>query len=85
MKYIKVKNKLLYLERIVEIYRQEILRTNNYAKKLKLKTALASMYSDLWLDLYELRNYKTLDEDRDPLYKRLIIQRNIIGTIENTR
>lgn len=85
MKYIKVKNKLLYLERIVEIYREEILRTNNYAKKLKLKTALTNIYSDLWLDLYELRGYKTLNEDRDPLYKRLIAQRNIIGIIENTR
>lgn len=85
MRYIELKNEILNLERTISKFQYDIKKTRNHNQKVQLKIILAGLYSNLWLELYEYRGYKTLDEDRDPLYKRLIAQRNIIGTIENTR
>lgn len=85
MRYIELKNEILNLERTVSKFQYDIKKTRNHNQKVQLKIILAGLYSNLWLELYEYRGFKKLDEDRDPLYKRLIAQRNIIGTIENTR
>lgn len=85
MRYIELKNEILKLERTVSKFQYDIKKTKDHNQKVQFKIILAGLYSNLWLDLYEYRGFKTLDEDRDPLYKRLIKQRNIIGIIENTR